>query len=144
MFASALAVIGGHCQPTEFPADPVFKGRTAQAAAALAVAGLQLSSRGDNSVSTVAQAIPENLSCTASFRQHSADEQLSEALSGQIFIPHLLFLFFCGKYTCRVAACCGPSVFQKSGRDFCCPAAVAPASPDGITVFSSGCGLHSH
>ena len=144
MLTSALAVIGGHCKPPEFPADPVFQGRAAQAAAALAVAGLQLSSRGDNSVSTVAQAIPENLSCTASFRQHSADEQLSEALSGQIFIPGPKLLFLCGIFTCGITTGCRPSVFQRSRCDFCCSSAVAPASPNGITVFPSCCGLHGH
>jgi len=113
MLTSALAVIGGHCKPPEFPADPVFKGRAAQAATAPAVASFQLACRGDNSVSAVAQALPENLSCIAAFRQHSADEQLSEALSGQVFIPGPKLLFFCGKCTCRITARCRPSVFQR-------------------------------
>lgn len=144
MLAPALAVIGSHCQPPEFPADPVFKRWAAQAAAAFAVSRLQLACRGGNSVSAVAQALPEHLPCTAPFRKHPADEQLSEALSRQVFIPGPHLLFFCGKITSRITARCRPSVFQRSRCNLGCSAAVANASPDGITVFPSGCGFHGH
>ena len=144
MLAAALAVISSHCKPSEFPAGPVFKGRSAQAAATLSIPCFQLSCRDDNRISAVAQALPENLSCTASFRQHSADEQLSEAFSGQIFIPCPKLLFLCGIFTCGITTGCRPSVFQRSGRDFCRSAAVTHASPNGITVFPSCCGLHGH
>ena len=144
MLAGAFAVVGDDCEVAEGPADPVLAGRPAQAPAALPVTGLELARRGGNVLSAVTDAVPQNLPGAAALRQHFPDDQLAEALAGQVLRTgvhlHTLLLIL----AVRIPTGRRPAVLQIAGSYLDRPAAVAQAPPYGISVLAPGRGLHSH
>ena len=85
VLAGTLAVVGNDGEISELLTDPVLERRAAQAPAAPAVAGIQLSSRHDNCIAAVADTVPERAAEAIPALRAGLDDEFTETMSGQVF-----------------------------------------------------------
>ena len=136
VLAGTLSVVGNDREIPELLADPVFEGRAAEAPAAPAVAGVQLAGRRNDRIAAVADTVPERAAEAVFTLRTRLDNELAEALTGQILRPGTHLLVLTGILALRIPAGRRPSVFQIPGGHSSRPAAVTQTAPHCIAVFS--------